>query len=423
MSVGEIGAALVPCLLLVCGGWLCIKLRAFPFLHPFRTLRAAGGTPESRRALWMALGGTLGVGNIAGVGLALALGGAGSIFWMWVCALLAMFIKYAEVTLALRGRHSAEHHPDAPSLSYLLVGEPLARWLGVVFCLCGLGLTLFLGGMIQSKAIASVFESKFGIAPVLTGVFASVATFGVISGGGKRISGMTLRLIPTAAVLYAFCCLLMMWQCREALPEALSRVFREAFSGRAATGGCTAGWLVALRVGCQRGLLSNEAGCGTAPMAHATATSARPEQQGVMGMAEVAVDTLLLCSLTALSLLCAFPEGLPTVETGLEPVEVAFTRLLGAGAGYLLAVLVFLFAFGTVICWGYYGEVCMRALFGGRKAALKIYPFLLPLAVFLGALLAPAFIWSATDLLLSIMVVINLLAVFRHRRNITPPPL
>lgn len=410
----------VPLMLLLCGGWLCIRLKGFPFLHPLRTLRAAGGSADSRRALWMALGGTLGVGNIAGVCLALAVGGAGSLLWMWICALLAMFIKYAEVTLALGGARSAHPFAPAPSLSYLFGDSRLSRAGGLLFCLCGVGLTVTLGGMIQSNAVAASFADTFHFSPFLTGVLLSALTFGVISGGGKRISAVTLRLIPLAAVLYSLLCLGVIFRCRAALPKALADILSGAFSLRAAGGG-SVGWLVALKTGCARGLLSNEAGCGTAPMAHATADGTDPARQGVMGMIEVAVDTLLLCTLTGVAVLSAFPGGLPPVGTGLEPVMQALSRTFGRGAVVLLSVLVLLFAFGTVICWGYYGEVCYRALTGGGRLAMRFYPFLLPLAVLFGAVLAPAFLWSATDLLLGLMVTVNLAAVVRCRGEIVPP--
>lgn len=416
---GIMGAA-VPLMLLLCGGWLCVRLKGFAFLHPLRTLRAAGGSAGSRRALWMALGGTLGVGNIAGVCLSLAVGGAGSLLWMWVCALLSMFIKYAEVTLALGGTRAAHPYAPAPSLSYLFGQNRLSHAGGWLFCLCGLGLTMTLGGMIQSNAVAASFADTFCFQPILTGVLLSALTFAVISGGGKRISSVTLRLIPLAAALYSLLCLWVIVRCRAALPQALGAVFSGAFSPRAVGGG-SVGWLVALETGCARGLLSNEAGCGTAPMAHATADGADPARQGVMGMIEVAVDTLLLCTLTGLAVLTAFPDGIPSVETGLEPVRQAFSLVLGPAASAALTVLVLLFAFGTVICWGYYGEVCARALTGGKTTAMLFYPFLLPAAVLLGAVFVPSFLWSATDLLLGVMVAVNLAAILRCRREILPP--
>ena len=411
---------LTPLCLLGVGVFLLVWLKAFPFFHPLGCIRLLKSKDKEHKggalsAFFMALAGTLGVGNISGVALALSVGGAGSLLWMWISALLAMLIKYAEVVLSLDRLKGKTNPPIHTSLGYVYARLP--RFSGLVATLFGgaiLLCSLILGGMIQSNAVAEIFASSFGFPPVLVGVILFLLTIVVIFGGGKRISAVTFRLIPVATFLYAFLCLGVIWTFRGRLPQVLKTIFVSGLSFRSASGGVLGyGMLLAVREGCTRGLLSNEAGCGTAPMAHATSTAASPEKQGIWGIFEVFVDTVFLCSLTGFAVLVS---GIP-LETGVGSMASVMESLAvvwGKAASVLLAFSVFLFAFATVICWSFYGSVGL-SLFTHSKKVYRGFCWCFGGAVLLGALIAPGVIWYLTDILLGVMTLLNLYAILRHR--------
>ena len=366
-------------------------------------------------AFLMALAGTLGVGNISGVALGILIGGAGSLLWMWLSALLAMLIKYAEIVLALRGQEKQKSSSPYDSLSY--IGGQAGKFGHLLLTLFSFAILLsaiFLGGMLQSNAVAESFSASLGISPILVGVFLFLLTIAVIFGGGKRISAVTMRLIPGATVLYALLCFGVFWVYRGNFPLVLGRIFREGLSVRSASGGVLGyGMAKAVGVGCKRGLLSNEAGCGTAPIAHATSHNSCPERQGVWGIFEVFVDTILLCSLTGFAVL--LPGGdLPTADGGMRMVGDAFELVWGNWGGFLLSFAVGLFAFATIICWSYYGSIALSVFTFSPKAG-QIYRWCFALAVPVGALVAAPFMWYMTDILLGVMTAINLAAIWRHR--------
>ncbi|MBO7150305.1 MAG: sodium:alanine symporter family protein, partial [Clostridia bacterium] len=306
-------------LLLLCGLFLCVRLRAFALLHPGRVLKVAFKGEKNRKetvkAFTLALAGTLGVGNIAGVALAIFYGGAGALFWMWVCGIFAMFLKYAEISLALADKAEGGNGFGYIARAFGGKKAPLA-----LFAFAMLALSFSMGAMIQSNAIASTASANLSISPILTGVLLFLLTFAVIFGGLKRISSVTLRLIPLASALYVAMCLLVLFCRFDAIGDAFARIFASAFESRAGVFGVLSFLFGrAFRQGGMCGLLSNEAGCGTAPLAHATASGAAPARQAVWGIFEVFADTMILCTLTGLTLLVSM-DKVPMGAKGMEAV-------------------------------------------------------------------------------------------------------
>lgn len=388
---------IVPLLLFAVGLYFLIRMRGFYLLHPLKTVRYAaekGKKREALSAMAVALGGTLGVGNVTGVTSALFIGGPGALFWMWCSALLSMGLHYAEVVLAL-------DTAAPPGLPRYLSG----RITGKLFPLSLLLLSLSLGGGLQSAAAAEAAKSTLSIPPAFTGALLAIPVALVTVGGFRRIQAVSSRVIPLVTLLYSLLCLGVVFSCRSALPGVFKAIFRDAFSLRAAAGGGIGTAIRRASVGFRRGLLSNEGGCGTASVAHAAAENVDPVRQGIYGVCEVATDTLLLCSLTGFAVLTAGCSG-----EGVAPLLAAFSSTYGRGAGILLFFSIFLFAFATAVTYCFYGRTATVALTGGTG---KGFPFLLALFLFSGAFLPRGFLFFSSDLFLGVLAVLNLAALMK----------
>lgn len=403
-----LGGCGLPVLLLGVGLCYLFALRAFPILHPIRTLKLAfrGRMRSSLRALSVALGGTLGVGNITGVALALAMGGAGAVFWMWISAAVAMFLKYGEIVLALISRkRGADGTWEGGAMYYLKKGRAFGRWAATLFALLCLLCALTLGAPVQSNAAAVAAHEVLGIPPYVTGALLLFLTAIAVLGGIRRIADFTERVVPIVSVLYLLLSLYAVFANLSALGGVFFRIFREAFSfsaGASGVGGFFASR--ALRYGVTRGLLSNEAGAGTAPMAHAVAENT-PASQGVMGFLEVAVDTFVFCTATALPLLIAYDGAFPALS-GVGLVTGAFSALVGHFAPPLLSVSLFLFAYATVLAWFYYGKRAIGYL-TENPMAQKGYVFVYVVAVGCGAILREGVLWELTDGVISLLTMLH----------------
>lgn len=402
-------------LLFASGVFFWFYLSRVPFLKTHK--KKKGETAASFRALSVALAGTLGIGNIAGVALALVAGGAGALFWMWVSALVAMILKYAEITLACRYRTG---DGQGGAMYYMRdgIGGRIGALAGAAFALLCLFLALWMGGLLQSETVISCASEVIGGSPYVYGVCIALLAALVIFGGVKSVSAATVRLVPLMSALYIGMCLGVIFVNRASLGEVIDRVLDGAFQPLAAGGGI-GGFLLSttLRHGFSTGLLSNEAGCGTAPMAHVTSgTAVDPVRQGRMGMLEVAVDTLFICTLSGLAILTAFPV-IPQKIGAIELTLHTFTSVYGTSAGYLLAAAVFCFAYATIICWGYYGESCVRYLFSSR-VAIFLFRGLYCVAVFGGCLFSARTVFGLTDRLLGLMTLLNLLALLVLAREV-----
>lgn len=390
--------------------------------------RGAGISPF--RAMTVALAGTLGVGNIVGVSGAILLGGYGAVFWMWVSALAAMVLKYAEIVLAMlhrkRGTDGRLYGGAMYYIEACFKGK-MGRRVGCVFALLCVINSLGMGCMLQVNSVSEAFSETLSVSPILVGIIMAILVGIVLWRGIHDISSLTGIVIPIVTVIYIILSGIVIFTYRENIGAAFDSIFRCAFGSnnvRSAPAGLW-GYIMsgAVRYGTMRGLLSNEAGCGTAPMAHASTASNRAAEQGVWGIFEVFVDTILLCTLTALVIILTFGNEDISVYLGRETALVfsAFGR--GVGPLYSrftqigLAVSIFFFAFSTVICWAYYGVNSIKYCIKNNRVDM-VYKVVYFICTFLGALHVDSFVWQISDFSLGCMTVINLIVLLIMRREI-----
>jgi alanine or glycine:cation symporter, AGCS family len=374
------------------------------------TQKSAGpGEVSPFQAVATALASTVGVGNIAGVATAISIGGPGALFWLWVSGVLGMCTKFAEIVIALHYRETDASGQMRGGAMYVLRKGLGLPWLGTVFA--GLvALAAFgIGNMVQSNSVAASLQASFGINPSITGVVLAILTAAVILGGIKRIGQFTEYLVPFMALVYLGGGLFILVRFGSEIPAALSLVMTSAFSGAAATGGFAGSTIMlAMRYGIARGLFSNEAGLGSAPLVHAAARTDHPVRQGLYGIFEVFVDTILVCTTTGLAILVTgvWSGG----ATGAELAGQAFsTGLPGTWGNIVVTTSLVLFAFSTVIGWSYYGETGIVYLLGPK--AVMPYKIAWLVFIYLGAVGSLHLVWDVADTLNGLMAIPNLIAV------------
>ncbi|WP_192929587.1 alanine/glycine:cation symporter family protein [Alkaliphilus serpentinus] len=361
------------------------------------------------QALSTALAATIGTGNIAGVATAIALGGPGAIFWMWVSAFFGMLTKFAEVVLAIQYREKNKEGSFVGGPMYYIEKGLGMKWLAVLFSIFG-GIAAFgIGNMVQSNSVAAALETTFKIDPLITGIVLAVAAGLVILGGLKRIASVTERLVPIMAVFYIIGALVILLLNISGIPNAFALIFKHAFTPAAAGGGFAgATIMMAMRYGVARGVFSNEAGLGSAPIAHAAAKTDHPVRQGLWGIFEVFADTIVICTLTALTILSTgvWNSGV----TGAALTTKAFsTGLPGTWGGIIVSIGILLFAFSTILSWAYYGEKCAEYLLGSNIN--KYYRILWLPAIVVGAIGGLELIWHLADTLNGLMAIPNLVGL------------
>ncbi len=399
----------LPIIILISGAFLLFKLDFLFIKHPLRSIRAFKNSIRSKaaaRALMLSLAGTLGVGNIVGVAFGLSVGGAGSVFWLLVSAVFSMAIKYSEASLAADMKAGG----DGGMMYVIKKSFPKKlSYLSYVYAELCLLLSITMGSMLQAHSAVESIKTDSGYTLIWAVLIFTAAVVFAAFGGAEKIEGITSVVIPLAAVVYIVLTLLTILKNHERLPSVTASIFKEAFSLRAAAGG-TGGFMIAraMREGFCRGLLSNEAGSGTSAMAH-TRSDIHPAEAGVLGITEVFADTVLLCMLTALAVLCAVPNP-EAFGSGLEIISSAF-ECLGNAAPPLLSFCIVSFAFSTVICWYYYGEVCMKFLF---KKQHGVYRIAFILSVLIGGALNSSILIRISDYLLFFMSLLSLIAVIKN---------
>ncbi len=361
-------------------------------------------------ALMTCLSATVGVGNIAGVATAIALGGPGAVFWMWITALVGMATKYAEVVLAVHYRERDEQGRWVGGPMYAIrngLGRRWA-WLGALFALFG-GLAGFgIGNMVQSNTIAAALGNSFGIPPLAVALTILVLTAAVILGGIRRIAAVANRLVPTMIVAYVVAVLVVLFVHAAAVPAAFVTIVTEAFTPTAATGGFAgAAVMAAIRYGVARGVFSNEAGLGTAGIAQAAGQSDNPVRSGLIGMMGTFLDTIVVCTMTALAIVAsgAWTSG----QTGAVLTQLAFDSALPSLGGQVVALALTVFALTTIFGWAYYGERCWQFLLGVR--AILPYRVLWCAAAFTGAMTQLDLAWTLADTLNALMALPNLVSL------------
>ena len=418
-----------PALMLILGVGLYLSLRlGFVQLRLLpRALRAffaqLRADPKKRgvssfQALCTALGATVGTGNLVGVAGAICLGGPGAIFWMWVSGLLGMATKFAEAVLAVRYRVKTRDGYAAGPM--YLITQGLGRrwsWMASVYCLFGLIASFGVGNAAQINAVITGVDQvlrSWGGSPsrkgdLLLGLALGILVAVLLLGGAKRIGGAAQSLVPLASGGYILLCLGVLICRLDRLPEAFLTILKGAFSPRAVTGGVLGSALGALRVGCSRGVFTNEAGMGTASIAHGAAEVDHPVEQGLMGIVEVFFDTLVICTLTALVILVS---GVPISygrDAGGELTTQAFAAVYGEGIALVITLGLCCFAIATVLGWGLYGGRCAQFLFG--QGAWRGYALAQAAMVVLGAALDTAQVWLFSETVNGLMAIPNLLAL------------
>lgn len=406
-----------------------LQIRKFPYAmkvtfgRMFKKKEASDGALTPFQAVCTALAATVGTGNVAGVAGAIAIGGPGAIFWMWISALLGMCTKFAEVTLAV---HFRETNSEGD-----LVGGPMYyiknglgkqwRWLAYLFSAFGV-LTVFgTGNATQVNTITTAIDTalyNFNIisedaAPTLNlilGIVLAALIALILLGGIKRIGQVTERLVPFMAVLYVVLALGVVVINFRNLPAVFGAIFRGAFDPASVTGGVVGSMFIGIKKGVSRGIFSNEAGLGTGSIAHACADTRKPVKQGFFGVFEVFVDTIIICTLTALVILCSGVSVGYGAAAGAELTISGFTSTYGGWISIFTAVAMCCFAFSTIIGWGLYGTRCIEFLFGSRvnKPFMLVYS----LVAIVGATMNLGLLWSIAETFNGLMVIPNLIGVF-----------
>lgn len=422
------GGALPP-FLLGCGVFFILYLRGYPMRAPRRALRALCQREEANkespfRAVTLALAGTLGVGNIVGVANAIGVGGAGAILWMWLSALVASVLKYAEIVCAVGHRRSGKQGFFGGACYYVrdcferLGRHRLAGLLSVAFAVLTIANALSMGCVIQVNAVCAAFDGVFGIPRWCCGVGLALCTLPVLIGGSKRVASLTELLVPIMTLGFLLLSGVALFMRRELIASALAEILRDALSPKSAAGGFL-GFLSskAVRIGTMRGLLSNEGGCGTAPTAHAHANAKSPAAQGVWGIFEVFVDTILLCTVTALVILVAPTDAMGSSDAGVMTTINAYAAVLGDWAACFFAVAVLCFGYATLLCWGSYGLENLSFL-TKRPTARGLYFALLTGCVLLGAVAAPEGLFALADFAIATLTSLNLIVLLLMRKEI-----
>lgn len=424
-------------LILTTGIFLTVRLRGIQFKklgtacrYMFQNEEGGSGEVSSFAALCTALSATIGTGNIVGVATAIVSGGPGALFWMWVAALFGMATKYAEGVLSIKYRViEADGHVLGGPFYYIENGMGTSfRWLGKIFAFFGAGVGLLgIGTFTQVNGITSaagnffdqnkehvisLFGREYSIAVIVTGIVLTVCVALVVLGGIQRIARVSEVIVPFMAVFYVLACLLMLALNIEKIPAAFGEIFAGAFGLRAAAGGALGTILLAMQKGIARGIFSNEAGLGSAPIAAAAAQTKEPARQGLVSMTGTFIDTIVVCTMTGL---CIVLTG--SHLAGLEGVEVT-TRAFEVGlpfpaafSSFLLMICLVFFAFTTIIGWNYYGERCLEYLSSGSRKAVYTYRMLYILAIFIGPFMTVEAVWTIADIFNALMALPNLVAL------------
>ncbi len=359
-------------------------------------------------ALMTALAATVGIGNIVGVATAITLGGPGAVFWMWVTGLVGMATKYSEAVLAVKYRQQGHHHGfKGGPMYYLTYGLKMPK-LGMAFAIFTALAAFGIGNMTQANAVANILDSQMGVPTWVTGVVLLTLTAVVILGGIKSIGRFTSFLVPFMILVYVAVALVILAMNLDKIGAAFGLIFSYAFSPIAAGGGFAGATIAtAMRYGIARGVFSNESGLGSAPIAAAAAKTNDPVRQALVSMTQTFIDTLVVCTMTALIILIA-----PFWQQGVSPGSLtmqSFELYLGSFGSVVVVISTALFAYSTILGWSYYGEKAFEYIFGERF--IRLYRVLFIAVVMVGAMMKLEFVWNFSDLMNGMMAIPNLIAL------------
>ena len=387
-----------------------------------RTLLKKKGKDEgvsAFQALCTALAATVGTGNLAGVAGAIAIGGPGAVFWMWISAILGMVTKFAEATLSVRYREKNSAGEWVGGPMYMIRNGMNKRWhwLATVYCFFGVVAAFGVGNATQvntviggiNQAVSAFGGAESNLGNLLMGIGLAILICGILLGGLKKIGTMAEKLVPIASVCYLLLGLGILVVKAQNLPQAFASIVTGAFSPRAVTGGVVGTLFMSLRIGVSRGVFTNEAGMGTAGIAHAAAEVEHPVQQGLMGIMEVFLDTIVICTMTALVILVSGVEIPFGEDVGIALTTQAFSEVYGGWVSILIAAALCCFAIATVLGWGLYGARCAQYLFG--DGVWKKFVILQGGAVILGAVLKTGTVWLLSETVNGLMAIPNLIAL------------
>ncbi|MBO5312765.1 MAG: sodium:alanine symporter family protein [Clostridia bacterium] len=408
----------LPIFLIITGLFFAIRLRFFYILHPIKALKEiALGSKNGFNALSVALAGTLGIGNIVGVASAISYGGAGSVFWMWVSALCAMSLKYAEVFLSIRFRRFNNQRFYGGAPYYIndglkpMLGKKASLFLSLFFAILCVINSLTTGNLVQINSVSSILP----ISKLAFGIVFSILTLLVVLGGIERIGKITSKLIPFLCITYIFLCLYIILSCHDRFFSVLMSIFKDAFNTKSAISGFYGyGISSAIRFGVSRGLISNEAGSGTSPIAHASSSAKSPHAQGCLGIFEVFLDTIILCSLTAFVILLSHQDG---CENDMVLVLRAFNEFTGRVGKYIIIISSVMFAFATVISQYFYGSEALEYISGSRSVK-TVFTIIFGATTIVGAVIPMAVMWQISDLAIALMTILNLIFLLLLRKEI-----
>ena len=419
-------------LLVGTGVYLTVRVHWLQVTHFGRILKNTVGTLFRQKnakdhgtnispfeAVTTALAGTVGTGNIAGVTGAIFTGGAGAVFWMWVAAFFGMVTKYAEILLAMKYRVKDENGVYHGGPMYYIengIGKNW-KWLAIVFCLLG-GLASFgIGNIAQSSEISGALADLFHLPPLVSGIIIAVVVALVTLGGIKRIGRVTSLLVPFMSLFYILAGLVLIIMRITQIPAVFSQIFAGAFSFKSVGGGLF-GYtiMMAMRQGFARGVFSNEAGLGSAPIAHAASSTEEPCEQAIWGVFEVFIDTIVICSITAFAVLLSgilgTDGGLGAFTSKGAAAAAAFNTILpGTIGGKIIELSLLFFALSTILSWAYYGENCWGYLAKQNKAVVLVYKIVFALVCIVGAVGSGTLMWDIADTLNGLMAIPNLLAL------------
>lgn len=406
-----------------------LQIRKFPYAikttigRIFRKREASDGSMTPFQAVCTALAATVGTGNIAGIAGAIAIGGPGAVFWMWVSAFLGMCTKFAEVTLAVHFRERNAHGDLVGGPMYYIKNGLSKHWHWLAYAFAAFGvLTVFgTGNATQVNTITTAInsallnyniinESSISIINLVQGILIAALVGLILLGGVKRIGHVTERLVPFMALFYIILALGVVFLNIEQVPAVFASIITGAFNPAAVTGGVVGSIFLSMQKGVARGIFSNEAGLGTGSIAHACADTKKPVKQGLFGIFEVFTDTIIICTLTALVILCS---GIPIhygIDAGAELTIRGFTSTYGNWVSIFTAVALCCFAFSTIIGWGLYGARCIEFLF--NEKVIKPFMIVYSLVAILGATADLGLLWSIAETFNGLMAIPNLIAVF-----------
>ncbi|WP_047980443.1 alanine/glycine:cation symporter family protein [Ornithinibacillus contaminans] len=386
-----------------------LQIRTLPYalrlaFSPTRQDKQSKGDISHYQALTTAMAATIGTGNIVGVATAVVAGGPGAVFWMWITALFGMATKYAEAILAVKYRVQNRKGEMSGGPMYYLEKGLHAKWLGVLFAIFGAIAAFGIGNMVQANSVSDALQNSFSIPTWVTGIVLTLLAAVVILGGIKSIGKVTAFFVPIMALFYVIGGLIIIIMNLNIVPQAIELIFTDAFTASAVGGGILG---TVIRYGVARGVFSNEAGLGSAPIAAAAAKTDYPGRQALVSMTQVFIDTIIVCSITGITIVMA-----DLSSSGLEGgplTSASFAAFLGDAGSYIVTIAIVLFAFSTIVGWSYYGEKCFAYLFNDR--VVPIYRVLFVLAVMYGAIETLDLVWGISDIMNALMAVPNLIGI------------